>query len=215
MAEISFPMCEINLLETTALFRNFVKYLGVFVGPGALEVAWDGVILAYSECIVFLRNLDAGFVPTISLYNVLAASICSWIGSFIAPSHKLLVLEGKSLQRLTHGPWNIFPKALMFQLKFLGFPLQFQSLQRNSAAARVRNGCTTSAQFWMLYHGLNLELSSDDRILRIPDSKWLHNSCIFQIHDSIISANNAGIETPEGILQSEVNSSLGRMLYPF
>ena len=95
------------------LFKDYVKYLGVVIGPGAEKVIWSAAIIAYKECITFLRSIDAGFTSTISLYNVLGASIASWIGSFVRPSDELLILEGKSLQRLTHGPWNVFPKRLL------------------------------------------------------------------------------------------------------
>ena len=111
----SFQGDETALMYTLSptLFEDHLKYLGVFIGPGASLMCCSDVMNSYCECISFLRGIDAGLATTISLYNTLCASTCSWVGSFLPPSADLLILEGKSLQRMTHGPWNVFPKQFL------------------------------------------------------------------------------------------------------
>ena len=152
-------LCDSDKTLSKDLFKGHVKYLGVFIGPTAHTVMWNDVIDAYKECVQCLRGIDAGFTSTMSLYNILCVSICSWIGSFVPPSKELLRLEAKSLQRLTHGPWNVFPIQLLFHAKCIGYPTQFQSIDANSIASRVRNGCATTDRFPELHGEVNAALT--------------------------------------------------------
>ncbi len=106
-------------------FSDCLKYLGIFLGLGARHICWKEAQRKSVECVRFLRSIDAGFVSTIYLYNVLAASVLSWAGSFYHPSDGLLDSESYSLQLLVHGLWNVFPKSLLLQLKTTGLPTQF------------------------------------------------------------------------------------------
>ena len=115
----------INDSLTGAFFWDHVKYLGIYIGPGAHNVAWDDVTTKCSDCVRFLCSIDAGFVPTIYLYNILCVSVASWIGSFVPPNSEILVLESKLLQRLSRGPWNVFPKHFFSSLNLRGCPLKF------------------------------------------------------------------------------------------
>ncbi len=160
-------------------FKDFLKYLGILVGPGARSEAWKEAQSKYEECVRFLRSIDAGFVSTIYLYNILAASVLSWVGSFYPPSDELLNFESYALQSLVHGPWNVFPKNLLLQLKLTGLPTQFQCVATNSLASRIRNSQTTSANFADTLRDVHDTLHSEDRNLRVNLPSWLEApSCI-------------------------------------
>ena len=191
-----------------SLFRNVVKYLGVLLGPGAAALAWVEVSTSYTECVKFLRDIDAGFTPTISLYNILCMSICSWVGSFHAPSRDLSTLESKSLQRLTHGPWNVFSKTSLFNLKLFGLPVQFHSIHRSSIASKVRNGCATASHFMHTYKTLQDAFVADDRVLHYSCREWMLNCCNQSIYDAIQHAASIGVGISDFVAQYDVSSYL-------
>jgi len=129
------------------VFQPFIKYLGIYLGPGAHKHMWNDVMTSFRETVAFLRTTVPGLVPTIALYNILAHSKFSHILAFYPPSVEVLRLERKSHQLLTRGPWNAFPPKLLFNLKAIGIRLQFQSLELTSMASRVRNGLITIPDF--------------------------------------------------------------------
>ena len=208
MDHVADELREVDSSLTRNLFNDFVKYLGVYLGPGAEQVMWREAIVAYKECISFLRCIDAGFTSTISLYNVLGASIFSWIGSFAPPSQELLILEGKSLQRLTHGPWNVFPKRLLMSLKTIGYPTQFQCLESNSIAARTRNAKITSTNFQDLIAEVNAALTSGERLCNLPDEPWMKRSYLFALNDAVCHMRDKGFDTSVAFSQSQVSKHL-------
>ena len=176
---------QIDPVVPLSAFKDYVKYLGICIGPGAHLVQWQEVIKSYKETVAFLRGIDAGLISTITLYNILAASKASWIASFVAPSEELIILEKKSLQRLTRGPWQSIPYALLTNLKVIGFPCQFQSLSQNSVSARARNGMNTLLHFWDNWDLFQAILPSDERVLWPARGDWIFRSNLFQIFDAI------------------------------
>ena len=184
------------------LFGDAVKYLGIFLGPGAFRITWNEACRNYLEVIKFLRHIDAGFTPTVSLYNVLGASTCSWVGSFYPPSEDLLTLERKSLQRITHGPWNVFPLHMLFSLRRFGYPLQFQSLELNSWSARARNGINSITNFPAVISSLSETLVSDERVLKFSHFEWVSWSCCSFIQDAMLRADETGFVTSGAVTQS-------------
>ena len=109
---ISAELRRIDSSISADLVLDYVKCLGIYVGPGAYDVAWRRAIFAFKEAVRFVRGIDAGFVPSITLYNILCVSLFAWIGSFLPPSRRVLSEEGKALQRISRGPWNVSPESL-------------------------------------------------------------------------------------------------------
>ena len=208
-------LLEIDDSLMGACFADFVKYLGIHLGPGALAIAWDEAILKYQECAKFLSGIDAGFIPTIYLYNVLCVSITSWIGSFLPPSDKLLTLESKTLQRILRCPWNVFPKALLLQLKTLGLTTQYQSITVNSISSRVRNAHTTSDEFWRIASDIDNCLQSDERLLRIQVPSWLSGCCITSMRDANVYVTSLGASLSPPVIQSSITQHIQSSLPPF
>ena len=133
-------LIESDNLLVPSVFQTFILYLGIYLGPGAASVCWKPIIKGYHDVVRFLRGLDAGLATTICLYNILCASKVSWTSSFVPPDADMLKAESHSLQALLRAPWNVATKSLLCHLKSIGFPVQFQSLSRNSIAGRARNG---------------------------------------------------------------------------
>ena len=199
-AAIMDGILEIDPVVPRSAFKDYVKYLGICVGPGAHIVQWKEVIKSYLDTVAFLRSIDAGLATTISLYNVLAASKVSWIGSFVCPSDELLNLERKSLQRLTRGPWQSLTFELLTNLQTIGFPTQFQSLALNSVAGRARNGRHTLQDFDNCTDAFEHILPSDERGLAIwrPDRyDWVARSNLLQIKSAILEVEPAEFGGPE------------------
>ena len=77
------------------------------------------------------------FVASIPLYNCLAFSTIAWLASIVAPSPAVLAQEYIALQRLTRGPWQAIPSALLKHLKGqIGLPVQAHCIYNTSIAAR-------------------------------------------------------------------------------
>ena len=167
-----------------------IKYLGISLGPEAYANIWKEVSSGYCEIVDFLRSTDGGL--GIALYNVLGASKCSWVGSFVAPSTDMLAIKAASLQRLLRCPWNVATVSLLHNLKTIGFPLEFQSLTNNSLAARARNGLSTISNFSSSYETVQTFMLDDGRVLNVIDPDWLQNSCLFQIKRAIDTTRRAG-----------------------
>ena len=74
-------------------FRNYIKYLGVHLGPGACDHQWNEIQKGYKDVVDFIRNLHSGITSSIVLYNVLAHSKFSYVASFVRPSREMLKLE--------------------------------------------------------------------------------------------------------------------------
>ena len=191
------PLSRLLITDGSGLVADRVghslKYLGIHIWPDAYIYICKDVMDAYTECVAFLRSLDCGFVATISLYNVICASICSWVGSFVPPSKELLNLEYASLQRLTRGPRHTFSKSALFQLREFGFPVQFQSILANSTASRVRNGCSTITDLPNIARDYNNMLQDDDRLL-LFDQQWFKNTCFYHIQEAIGNVSAAGFD---------------------
>ena len=107
---------------------------------------------------------------------------------------------------MIRAPWNVTTFAMLTNLKRLGFPLECQSLSRNSIAARARNGLLTISGFSEISNSIDSFRISDACNLSIYDSDWLHNSSIFQIRAAIRDASSSGASNH--LTQSSINLSL-------
>ena len=91
--------------------------------------------------------MGMGLTTIISLYNMFAASVLSFILQFMEPTKQLLMMERDMLQLLTAGPRHAYPPAALFVLKRLGLPAQFDHFETISIAARTRAVTQTCTAF--------------------------------------------------------------------
>ena len=165
-------------------FCTSVLYLGVRLGPGALETQWNSAIRKYNTAVNDILRLGLGFVASVSLYNMCAHSCLAWLAAVVQPSRAVILAERKALCRLVRGPWCSVPSHVLFHLKNYGFPVQVNSIVHASIAGRCRNSCKTSHGYAELMSVFRTAALSDDRVLRPSHWEWIQNSCV-------IAASNA------------------------
>ena len=201
------------------VYQDFIKYLGIFLGPGASRVMWGEVISGYSDTISFLHSAIPGLIPTIALYNILAHSKFAYITSYINPPKEVLVLERKSQQLLTRGPRNAFPPKFLLNLKAIGIKLQFSSLELTSVSSRIRNGLISLTNFPDVYNHVQHILRCDERVLRPEHWDWLDRTCIFSIHDAISSSRSLNCDfsgaSLSGLSQRKISAALANHFNKF
>ena len=52
---------------TSDSFQDYLKYLGIHIGPGADAVQWRSIATSYSEAVHFIKGLHCGLIPSIVL----------------------------------------------------------------------------------------------------------------------------------------------------
>ena len=164
---------------------NAIKYLGVYIGPGAPNVQWKLAIKGFKEAAAFVRGLETGYVAKCSLFNVLAFSRLSWLASFIDPPPEILVEVRNAVNRLSRGPWNAFPYRFAKNLKAVGCKIQISDLKKASIAGRVRNALDTTTCFSRCWDFVQQSLIGFERILRVPQREWLDSSIIYNLQHAI------------------------------
>jgi hypothetical protein len=191
-----------------------VKYLGVFVGPGAQAMQWTLASENFLDAVRFLLSLDCGLTATISLFNILALPRLAWLASFINPPCHIRKLVSDSILRLTRGPWNAIPVRCATALKEIGFKNQFCDTVVQSFASRARNACSTISNYHATSIALQASLICNDRNLEPQDTDWLRHSVFQNLSDAIDHCRSSGIPistdgTQDGIVyQSKVHKLL-------
>lgn len=80
---------------------DFLKYLGIMLGPGANVRQWKLAISGITEVLNFITKHTGGLITKTDLYNPLAHS--SFIAYFVPPTSVLIELETEGHQ---NGSWN-------------------------------------------------------------------------------------------------------------
>ena len=65
----TFQSVSFDLMDS--LFKDYIKHISILLGPGAMQHKYDELIRGYQEIVAFLRGIDADFITTIALYNIL------------------------------------------------------------------------------------------------------------------------------------------------
>lgn len=80
------------------------KYLGVFVGPGALDQAWDAALDKYWKRVgsIAACGLSARF--SVMAYNMYAVSVLSYLAQFSWLPARAIRLEQRAQARILHMP---------------------------------------------------------------------------------------------------------------
>ena len=95
------------------------KYLGVQLGPAALEVFWDEAVGKYSSVCRRWSQGPWGLMLGADVYNTYCHSTLSFLAQFPSPGALVLKAERKALAMFTPGPGNWIRKEEIFQLHLL------------------------------------------------------------------------------------------------
>ena len=162
-----------------------IEILGAYIGPGAAEIQWDKVSIGLDVASKKVAQLGFGLFGSIPFYNSLVFSKAGWMAAIVRPSMKILRMEGKVRQRLTHGPWQAIPSIFLCNLKTCGFCLEVNDLSICSIAGRARTALTTAHSLNACMTQIHDTLQSFERVLSIPEKVWLENSILYGMRDAI------------------------------
>jgi len=175
-------------------FNDYLKYLGVHIGPGAAKVQWSDITKGFREIIGFIRGLNSGLTSSLVLYNVLAHSKFSYVASFVSPDKEVMQLEEWGLQTITKGPWQALPSELLRNLKLIGLPIQAHSLRYSSPASMARNSTKTLANYDSLVTFYDDLSRADDFRFGTYGREWIKTGCFFSIRESHLLLRSHGID---------------------
>ena len=192
-------LLSIDAQLSTDNFKDFVRYLGICIGPGADSVQWIRAARSYMETIRFIRALSAGRTTSIVLYNILVHSKLMFIASFAAPNRVILELERYGQQIITCGPYFAYPPKLLQNMKRLGFRVETASLELSSIAARCRNARFTPSNFEKtcdfldtLQNPSGSAVRSSEAALEPPLGEWRRNTCLNNLKDALLVLQRIG-----------------------
>ena len=64
-------------------FKDYIKYLDILLEPAAIKQQFGETIRGYLDIVIFLRGIDADFIITVALCQILTNSKLSYIASFV------------------------------------------------------------------------------------------------------------------------------------
>lgn len=92
------------------------KYLGVYLGPGAASLSWEGPLKKYVSRCAYIASLKVGLATSALLYRSLAVASLSFVMQICPIPAEVLVQEARALRRLAPGPGNWIPISAIHNL---------------------------------------------------------------------------------------------------
>ena len=153
------------------------KYLGVYLGPGAASLSWEGPLKKYVSRCAYIASLKAGLATSALLYCSLAVASLSFVMQICPIPAEVLVQEARALRRLAPGPGNWIPISALHNLDTLfELPASFTSLSLWGLATRARvaisdlNDCAEQKIL------IAKALLNEDAPIEHRWRHWFHNS---------------------------------------
>ena len=128
---------------STALFRSFVKYLGILIGEGAASLAWTEIgskMVARSHDI---KAMSEGLGHELMWYNVLVASVTSFVAGAFHIDASLSFTEARCHAICFGFPMHAVSREVFCNLKLLKAPLECYNLRLLSRVIKYRLAITT------------------------------------------------------------------------
>ena len=83
-------MSAINQSCAGFKIQNYVKLLGIFVGPGAEDRIWTEALLKLHERSLYVKDCGLGLSKSIFMFNQVAFPVLSYISSLCPPNKNVL-----------------------------------------------------------------------------------------------------------------------------
>ena len=159
--------------------QEFIKYLGIFLGRDTSDMNWEGPLRKFISAIHFIAGLECGFQTSIILYNMLAVSTLTYVGTFAPPTRAVLRTERWGLQKILRGAWNAIPSSALPYLREIGFRVSSRPISVVSSAAMVR--AASSSHIFRNEYDRHIALTNGDDVTLHAMNK-LHLSPSFFEH---------------------------------
>ena len=138
---------------------NHGKYLGIFLGPSAFSVQWQGPIVKFKNRAHSINTSGVSARVACKEYNSKAVSVLAYVAQVSLPPKNLTQIELAALTKLLHlATSSMSYSSLMYCKHHMG--LNFIPLGPYFEAIRVRAGVSTlkDVQWW---HEYILSISRD------------------------------------------------------
>ena len=167
------------------MIKDHGKYLGFYVGPGALSCEWDSIGKKMTEVANLVKNLGLPRMQAIILYNILAVSKALFVAQIRMPSKKFLKLCNTLAISILGGPGSWVPRDLPFVLKrFFCFPVEIGHMETLCFASRIRTSICTIPRWGDSWKALEDSKRFSTSNVRHPMNNWIENSGIFVMSES-------------------------------
>ena len=168
------------------------KYLGFFIGPGAVNKEWDKVAKKVLEASSYVRGLGKPKFFAFSIFHMFGYSQLQFVAQLRAPSKAMRRVELQTIRDLIGGPGLWAPSELFFHLKACKlFPIDLKAYDTLCQSALLKTALTIEG--WQEAHqGLHFERRGDDDLFSFPFPQWLDTLAVVNLQ-----------KVAEGFKQSE------------
>ena len=175
----------IHIVDAVKLIKvqKFGKYLGVMVGPEAMEHQWDGPKAKHCERLALIAGLGLAPIASMSTYNTYVKPVLGHVSQFAALPPELLQREAHLLSKIFSSPASAFPMELIQQMKTVGISVQYTKLEHFSMASRYR-AAVNSLRFHEVASEIQAVIDSDD-CLSVPPLAWFNTSCFSSMRQAV------------------------------
>ena len=188
------------------------KYLGVLVGRTASGKRWDDAIATYHKRVRLIASMRCGWGLSTVLYNILAASVTSYVAQFEAPPANLKNEERLAINRLYHLPNGSVPPSFFKNLGSAGNHACLIDISTAAAAARTR-AFVRCGRGELLDNIINGAIDSIDRRYWVGADQWLKNSIWGQMKE-LANATLHQINLSEAIDRPAMQRLIHRTILP-
>ena len=185
---------HILLKEELPVWRDFAisskgKYLGVWLGPGAVDTSWNEPLKKYMAQCEYIASLKLGMASTALLYRIFALPVLSFILQIYQIPEEALKKERQALRLLLPGPGNWLSTTAIHNLDLLfGMPAAFPSLTVMSIAVKGRVAILEVEDLAECKARISKALGGDDAPIWHRWTPWFRNSfayCISEAKDTL------------------------------
>ena len=189
---------------TSFAISDGAKYLGIWLGLGALSKSWEEPMSKYMERCRNLRGMGVGLQASAYQYNIFCVSVLSYVGQVSFAPPEALKQERFALQLLTAGPWNTFTGAFLVRMDTCGFASAFTNLHTSNHAAMVRTAMHNSKSFASCLSRLRARSSHDTTSLMPVMHQWHKRALVFQLAKAVDDATSLGADAGKEMLPLHV-----------
>lgn len=165
------------------------KYLGIFVGPAAVEASMQHQVREYRLRCRTISLLGGGWSQALHLHRIVAIPVLSYVMQFYRPPDPATAIEMPALATLLGTPNQaVSPAAVRHILKLSGSRADYPALVVMSRA--------TLARMWLqlengpaMFEQHRQAVASDDSFVVSQHPEWTKQLFIQTLHDNFAALN--------------------------
>ena len=170
------------------------KYLGRYVGPGAIEKSWDKPMQVLENRVRLITNLGLGHFYDLLAFKVYGLSVLQFQAQFEPPPAKVVKRYTSLAAKTLKGPNGWMPNKLLIHLRTgLYLDMDIQDLEVTSRAARSRLVLERKVDWKGPMNIIREAENDDDRFGQAPFSQWREHLLPVRMEATARELHKAGI----------------------